>query len=130
MANIGRGPPQPLDAAAKTVKVKVTFVGAELTENNHVGNEWWYEGYVNGKAIEEGSSRTLSLKTTDKITLKGEAQEQDKIPEDGEGSVSVKASAVTKTITKSVQVAVTENRGRYSGDTATWTFTFKIEKAK
>ncbi|WP_219835631.1 hypothetical protein [Paenibacillus sp. R14(2021)] len=119
---------QPVSAAGKTTKIKVTFVGASLDENNHVGNEWWSGAYVNGKPIDEGGSVTLNVKSTDTIKLKAEAQEQDKYPDDGEASTTVKAASVTKTITKALHVTVVENRGRYSGNTAQWTFAFQIQK--
>ncbi|OXM16726.1 hypothetical protein [Paenibacillus herberti] len=120
---------QPLSAASKTTKVKITFVSAELVENNHVGNEWWSGGYVNGKELKEGGSVTLTLKGSDTIKLKAEAQEQDKIPEDGEASKSIKVSTIKKgTVTKTLDVTVVENRGRYSGEQANWEFTFKIQK--
>ncbi|MNC67084.1 hypothetical protein D3C75_1175500 [compost metagenome] len=71
----------------------------------------------------------LDLKTAESVKLKAYAEEQDKIPDSAEMSVSIKASAVTTTmITKAVKVTVTENRGRYSGNTATWKFTFKLQK--
>lgn len=118
----------PVSAASKTVKIKVTLVSVEQTENNHVGNEWYTAAYVNGKEIEEGSTITLTLKTSESIKLKAYAEEQDKIPEDGTESLSIKASSVTKTIDKDLVVEVTENRGRYSGNTAEWKFSFKIKK--
>ena len=119
---------QPALAAGKSAKVKVTFVGAELAENNHVGNEWWSGAYVNGKEIAEGGSVTLNVKPADTIKLKAEAQEQDTVPDDGQASVSVKVSSITKTLTKTMHVTVVENRGRYSGNAAKWTFTFKLQK--
>lgn len=118
----------PVSAETKTVKLKVTLVSMELVENNHVGNEWYTTAYVNGKEIKTGSTVTLTLKTTDSIKLKAYAEEQDKIPESGTATQSVKASNVTKTINKSLKVTVEENRGRYSGNTADWKFTFKIQK--
>lgn len=119
---------QPVSAASKTAKVKVTLVSVQLVENNHVGNEWLTAAYINGKQVQQGSSITLTLKSTDKITLKAYAEEQDKIPEDGTATVSIKASSVTQTISKSLTVEVIENRGRYSGNSAEWKFTFKIQK--
>ncbi|WP_337100017.1 hypothetical protein [Paenibacillus sp. YIM B09110] len=118
----------PVSAEAKTVKLKVTLVSMELVENNHVGNEWYAAAYVNGKEVKTGSTVTLTLKTTDSIKLKAYAEEQDKIPESGTATLSVKAANVTKTISKSLKVTVTENRGRYSGNSADWKFTFKIQK--
>ncbi|MGG1311440.1 MULTISPECIES: hypothetical protein [Cohnella] len=119
---------QPLSAATKTVKVKVTLVSVELVENHHVGNEWLTKGYVNGKEITEGSTVTLNLKPTDRIRLKAYAEEQDKIPESGTANATVKVSSIKSTINKSLKVTVVENRGRYSGNTAEWKFVYKIAK--
>ncbi|MNO68023.1 hypothetical protein D3C76_588420 [compost metagenome] len=119
---------QPVTAAAKKIKLKVTLVSVELVENNHVGNDWYTIGYVNDKEIKEGSTVTLSLKSSDSIKLEAYAEEQDKIPDSSTSSSIIKVSSVTKTINKSIKVNVEENRGRYSGNTAQWKFTFKIQK--
>ncbi|AIQ41623.1 hypothetical protein MKZ24_21110 [Paenibacillus sp. FSL R7-0297] len=121
---------QPLSAAAKTQKVKVTFVSASLVENNHVGNEWWSGGYVDGEELAEGESVTINASSTGTIKLLAEAQEQDKIPEEGSATASIKVSTLKATQNKSLSVKVVENRGRYSGNTATWEFVFKLEKVK
>ncbi|WP_260986493.1 hypothetical protein [Paenibacillus xylanexedens] len=115
-------------AAAKTVKVTVTLVSAELVENNSVGNEWAIGASVNGKELEEGSSVTLNLKSTGTLKLEAIAKEQDKIPDYGSKSTNVKLSSFSKSTNKILSVVVTENRGRYSGNTATWAFKFKISK--
>ncbi|GJM78736.1 hypothetical protein HMSSN139_12320 [Paenibacillus sp. HMSSN-139] len=70
---------QPVSAATKTVKLKVTLVSVELVENDHVGNEWYTAASVNGKEIEEGSTVSLSLKSTESLKLKAYAEEQDKV---------------------------------------------------
>lgn len=114
--------------AAKTVKVTVTLVSAELVENNSVGNEWAIGASVNGKDLEEGSSVTLNLKSTGTLKLEAIAEEQDKIPDYGSKSTNVKLSSFSKSTNKTLSVVVTENRGRYSGNTATWAFKFKISK--
>ncbi|SFB60051.1 hypothetical protein SAMN05216312_11673 [Cohnella sp. OV330] len=119
---------QPIYAAEKSVKIKVTVVSVKLVQNNHVGNEWLTAAKVNGKEVSAGSSVTLTLKASEAIHLDAYAEEQDKIPEDGEATASVKASSIAKTTNKALTVVVTENRGRYSGNTATWTFTYKLQK--
>ncbi|ASS66681.1 MULTISPECIES: hypothetical protein [unclassified Paenibacillus] len=120
---------QPLSAAPKATSVKVTFVSAKLVENNHVGNEWRYEARAGSKEIEEGHSVTLTLKGSEAIKLKVDVEEQDKIPDLGQGSATIKLSTIKGTVTKKIKVTVVENRGRYSGNTATWEFAFKISKA-
>ncbi|CAM3178961.1 hypothetical protein PALU110988_06860 [Paenibacillus lupini] len=119
---------QPVSAASKTTKFKVTLVSIELVENNHVGNEWLTTAYINDKEVKEGGSVTLNLKSTDSVKLKAYAEEQDKIPDSNSSNTAIKASNITKTINKNLKVVVTENRGRYSGNTAEWKFTFKIQK--
>jgi hypothetical protein len=121
---------QPVSAAAKTVEVKVTLVRVELIENNHVGHEWYTTASVNGKELREGSTVTLKLKSTGSVKLEAYAEEQDKIPEAGTAVSTIKVSSVTKSINKSLKVKVVENRGRYSGNSAEWKFTFKIQKVK
>ncbi|AZN43544.1 hypothetical protein EJC50_05935 [Paenibacillus albus] len=117
-----------LSAAGKTVKVKVTFISADMVSNNHVGNEWWSGGFVNGKELGEGSSIVLNVSASGSVNLKAEAQEQDKYPDNGAATASVKVSSMGKSITKALNVTVVENRGRYSGNTAKWKFIFKVEK--
>ncbi|WP_150265537.1 hypothetical protein [Paenibacillus tepidiphilus] len=114
--------------SAKTVKVQVTLVSAELVENNHVGNEWYTEASANGKAIEEDSPVVLDVKASGSIELQAYAEEQDKIPESDTSTATVKISELSKPVTKAVKLTVTENRGRYSGETAEWKFTFKLQK--
>ncbi|MHA6531253.1 hypothetical protein [Paenibacillus sp. BAC0078] len=121
-------PVQSTSAAAKNVKIKVTLVSAELTENNHVGNEWYTVADANGKEIAEGDSVVLTLKSTDSVKLTAYAEEQDKIPDSASKAASIKVSSITKTTTKALKVTVVENRGRYSGNTATWKFTFSLKK--
>ncbi|MDQ0088476.1 hypothetical protein J2T12_001882 [Paenibacillus anaericanus] len=99
-----------------------------MTENNHVGNDWYLGASVNGKEIEEGSSVTLNLKSTDSVKLVAEAEEQDKIPDTGSADSTIKVSSITKKLSKTLNVKVVENRGRYSGNVAKWKFTFKIQK--
>lgn len=108
--------------------MQVTLVSAELVENNHVGNEWYTEASANGKAIEEDSPVVLDVKASGSIELQAYAEEQDKIPESDTSTATVKLSELSKPVTKAVKLTVTENRGRYSGETAEWKFTFKLQK--
>jgi len=120
--------PVQVQAGTTTVQVKVTLTSVELVENNSVGNEWVTIGYVNGKEIEVNSPTTLKLKSSDTIKLKAYAEEQDKVPDKNAKEITVKVSSIKKSLDKPITVTVKENRGRYSGNTAEWKFTFKIEK--
>ncbi|WP_405112427.1 hypothetical protein MHH28_04625 [Paenibacillus sp. FSL K6-1217] len=70
------------------------------------------------------------VSSTGTIKLRAEAQEQDKIPDEGSANASIKVSTLKDTQNKSLTVKVVENRGRYSGNTASWKFVFKIDKVK
>lgn len=118
----------PATAASKTVKVTVKLDRIELVSNDHVGNDWYTTASINGKEIQEGSSITLNVKSSDSLNLKAYAEEQDKVPDIGTKSASVKVSSISKTLTKSLVVKVVENRGRYSGHSAEWKFVFSIQK--
>ncbi|MEJ8302486.1 hypothetical protein [Saccharibacillus sacchari] len=117
----------PSQASAASTYV-VTFQSARLVSNNHVGNEWYTEGEVNGKSIAEGSSTKVS---SGNIKLYAYAEEQDKIPDVGETTKTVKTSSVSASgTTVKLKVTVTENRGRYSGNQAVWEFTYTIKPQK
>ncbi|AWB44239.1 hypothetical protein DCC85_08430 [Paenibacillus sp. CAA11] len=113
-------------SSAKTYTVKL--VSAELTSNDHVGNEWAWSASVDGKSLDVGDSITLK-NAKNSIILKSYAVEQDKIPDEGsaEKSISLKSLSSNKTTVK-LTVTVTENRGRYSGNKAVWVFTYQISK--
>lgn len=121
-------PVSPLSAATKSVKIKATLVSMKLTENNHVGNSWYTAAYINDKEIAEGDTVVLDLSSSESVKLKAYAEEQDKIPDSATATASIKVNSVTKPITKALEVQVVENRGRYSGNTATWKFTFEVRK--
>ncbi|ALA42172.1 hypothetical protein ABE82_11815 [Paenibacillus peoriae] len=114
-------------AASATSTYIVTFQQATLVSNDHVGNEWAIAAQVAGQSISEGNS--VKVKSNGSIKLYAYAEEQDKIPDEGEATKNVKVSSVsTKGSTVKLRVTVTENRGRYSGHQAVWEFTYKIKK--
>ncbi|OZB97733.1 hypothetical protein [Paenibacillus sp. XY044] len=105
----------------------VKLVSAQLVENEHVGNEWYFKASVNGKEVKEDGS--VTLKNVSSINLYAYAEEQDKVPDRSEAKKTVKVSTLTKkTQLVEMKVTVTENRGRYSGNQAVWKFTFQISK--
>lgn len=88
--------------------------------NNHVGSNWSWEYYVNGRQVDTYSHVTLKPGNT--ITIKTIFTENDKIPDIG---VTTKKYTVTsedlaKGFTLQFDVNVTENGGRYSGSVCTW----------
>jgi len=120
-------------AATNTSKVKITIKldSIECIENNHVGNEWGFGCKVNKKELSEGDSITISTTSSGKITIVSKAEEDDSIPDIGSKTLSISVSKlkVNKEATYTSQVTVTENRGRYSGNTAVWKFTYKVKRS-
>ncbi|MCL9659182.1 hypothetical protein L2089_00665 [Paenibacillus hunanensis] len=116
-------------ATAASSSCKVTLTKVSLVSNDHVGNEWYTEATAGGKSLEEGESVTVKAGSNGKIKLYAYAQEQDKIPEDGESSKTVSVSSISSSgSTVKLRVTVTENRGRYSGNEAVWEFTYVLKK--
>ncbi|MDQ0493382.1 hypothetical protein QOZ95_001540 [Paenibacillus brasilensis] len=116
-------------AASATSTYVVTFQQATPVSNDHVGNDWAIAAQVAGKSISEGNSVKVKVKSGGSIKLYAYAEEQDKVPDEGEASKNVKVSTISaKGSTIKLKVTVTENRGRYSGNQAVWEFTYKIKK--
>ncbi|WP_226000626.1 hypothetical protein [Paenibacillus sp. BJ-4] len=116
-------------AASATSTYVVTFQQATPVSNDHVGNDWAIAAQVAGKSISEGNSVKVKVKSGGSIKLYAYAEEQDKVPDEGEASKNVKISTISaKGSTVKLKVTVTENRGRYSGNQAVWEFTYKIKK--
>ncbi len=116
--------------SASNTKVKVTLQSVDCIENNHVGNEWGYGATVNKKSIYEGQTVEISTSPNSKITIVSTAEEDDNYPDYGSKTLTVSVSKLkASTSTKyTSNVTVTENRGRYSGNSAVWKFTYVIKK--
>ena len=119
--------PTPMYAASSTYSV--TFQQARLLSNDHVGNEWSIAAQVADQAISEGKTMNVKVDSSGSIKLYAYVVEEDKIPDEGENTKTIKVSSISsKGTTFKVNVTVTENRGRYSGNEAVWEFTYKIKK--
>ena len=114
---------------AKRVRVQVSLKSADLIYNNHVGNEWSTYSEVEGYLI-SGTRRFEKVYDKPEVRLKfyARATEYDKIPDVGSNTCYINLSLQDGVKTKlvSLDVIVKENRGRYSGNTALWRFTYRI----
>lgn len=117
-------------ASSSKVKVTVQLQSIECVQNNHVGNEWGFGSMVNKKELSEGDSIEISTTLTGKLTIVSIAEEQDKYPDYGSKTLSVSVSKLkaNKDTTYTSNVTVTENRGRYSGNSAVWKFTYVVKR--
>lgn len=112
------------------VKVSVELRSIECVENNHVGNEWGFGCTVNKKELAEGDSIEVSTTSSGKLTIVAEAAEYDKYPDIGAKTLTIPVKSLkgNESNTYTVTVRVVENRGRYSGNTAAWKFTFAVKR--
>lgn len=117
------------NAEEATLKNGISFsvdVSCSMDYNNHVGNEWYEEFYLNGKEISYGDSITLPLGSS--VQAKSICIENDSIPDVGSasGSVNVKRDYFQSGFTITQDIVVRENRGRYTGNTAGFTVVYTL----
>ncbi len=99
-----------------------------LSYNNSVGNEWGTSVEVDGTNIKYGT-HTISMKKGDSVRIDVAASENDKVVDYGSNSGYVYYDDIEKGYyyTLELEVLVSENRGRYSGNTAKWIFVIRID---
>lgn len=102
---------------AKKGIYRINYI-ADMLSNNHVGNEWGYEIYYNDEAISNGATITAPINSN--ISIEATVIEYDKITDYGYSYIdlTLKDNEIAKTT-----VTVRENRGRYTGNIATWEIT-------
>lgn len=104
---------------------EITYT-AKLKQNNSVGDDWGYGIKHNDEIIKSGDCVTqwsiLRLEVT------AFAIEYDSYNDRGSANVTFDSLEVGETQTKEVTVIVRENRGRYSGNTAKWSFEITVER--
>jgi hypothetical protein len=94
--------------------------------NNNVGNDWGGGVKFNGNYIPSGS--TFSIQSIFAIQFSVYVTEYDSYNDYGSSTISFDHLNVGETQTKNVYVTVTENRGKYTGNTAKWCFTITIKR--
>ena len=94
---------------------------ASETSNNSVGSDWSFDRYVNGQYTHNGFEITSA--SGGYATVEMRITENDSVPEWGYGSATV---ALQDGFNTSFNITVVENRGRYSGNVATFTVTVKV----
>jgi hypothetical protein len=110
-------------------KVTVTFQSASLEYNNHVGNDWGYSAWINGEEIRLRKNKVFELENSGTIKIKAQAVEYDKSSDIGSSQKIIKVSSLSNELANvTLNVTVTENRGRYSGNQAQWKFIFLVKK--
>ena len=96
-------------------------MSARMQSNNHVGNDWSYERYYNNEAVHDGFE--VPGEPGSSITVGMAITERDKSPDEGYETVSITLENGYQT---SFDIIVSEDMGRYAGNTATFTVTVTV----
>ena len=111
------------------IRLNIKYDKSSLIYNNHVGNEWSTAVRINDNYLYRGENINLTVYENEKIVIYCIANENDKIMDYGSANILVDPSELRNGQNfYTCNVIVTENRGRYSGNTAKWEFTFTVTK--
>lgn len=115
----------PPPAATSAQKMKVT-ISASCSNYNHVGNNWSRYYSIDGESVK--SEDTIPVTVGKSITVYSKITEKDKSPDAGSAneSVEITQEKLKNGFTVTQKVSVKEDKGRYSGNKAVWTVTFKF----
>ena len=98
-----------------TVNVYRVNIRARMENNNSVGNDWSYDRYYNNESVHDGFEVTGEPGSSVNVGM--EITENDKSPDIGYGYADI---ILEDGYTDSFDIIVTEDRGRDSGRTATF----------
>lgn len=122
------GPSESYYATVKMPPVTLKIaVNAKKDYNDHVGNSWGKQLYVNGEPV-KGTAK-ITVENGDSFTIQYEIWENDKNPDEGycKRTIEVTPEIMTKGVTIDEYIIVYENGGRYSGNSAGWYVTITIK---
>ena len=121
---------KPTKKPSTKAKSMDVVASATCSDYNSVGNNWTYVFYINGKKVGENSK--IELTAGDEITVKAIVTDNDKSPDVGTNNSkhTVTEKEIKDGFTISFNVKVRENKGRYTGNTATWKISYKFTPSK
>ena len=91
--------------------------------NDSVGSEWNVAYFCDGKQIESGAQWVVPLYTTKSVTIDIVITERDDWNDVGRGSITLSLQEDNQA---TVQIIVTENKGRFRGNQAEWEITGRV----
>lgn len=100
-----------------------------LLYNDSVGSDWTKTYTCDGQSVTNGKQWTVPLNNAKTVKINVTFTENDKWPDIGKGYLSV---LLADGFEASTIITVTENKGRYIGNTAQWKVTIRtklIEKS-
>lgn len=98
-------------------------ISASLQYNNSVGNDWRKVYTCDGSPFSSGKRLEVPLGAVKTVVINATITEADKWSDVGFGSLSVD---LVDGFTTSTTITITENKGRYRGNTAKWEITCKV----
>ncbi len=123
-------------SSAGTCAVTVTLESVDLVYNNHVGNDWTLELFVNDQQVpvyQFGIPKvvwTTTFSGAVTVTVTARAIEEDKYPDIGFTTKTFTIACPSYPQEATLEVLVRENRGRYAGNTALWRFQIRVETSQ
>lgn len=115
---------------APTVEYKehsyIITYSARLKSNNHVGDSWTYGLTYEGENIESGS--IVECVGAPNLIVRAYAKEFDDYNDYGSTQVTFITLNIGEKQKREVTVTVRENKGRYKGNTAKWSFDITVER--
>lgn len=112
---------------APTHNVYMLSFETKQLSNHSVGNNWRFAYTCDGEIVSDGKEWTVPIGTDKIVELRVVITEQDKSPDIGEGTLMVSLSDGFAT---SELITVTEDKGRYTGNTAQWEITCQVTFVK
>lgn len=108
-----------------TYNVTVSF---DETYNDSVGSDWEFYATVNGKTVTNGGV-DVTCDVGDHVDLYAQCVEEDVYPDTGEDSsyIVIHKDDLWSSFTVTQDIIVTEDYGRYAGNTAEFAVTFTFE---
>lgn len=106
-----------------TYAVYEVIITEDLKFNHSVGNEWQIVYMCGDRTIESGEKWTVPIDSTEAIKIKISITEKDAQSDNSQGSLTV---ALRDDVKKSTTITVTENMGRFKGNTAQWEITCRV----
>ena len=98
-------------------------LSASLVQNNSVGNDWETVFTCDGLQITNRKRWTVPLDIVKTVVVDATITERDKWPDIASGSLCVD---LVDGFSTSIFITITENKGKYEGNTAEWEITCTV----
>lgn len=110
-------------------ELTLTYTGAKLVHNEHVGNEWARGVWLGDDPIQRNQPYRIKNGLTYVLSIAAE-EANEKYPDRGDEELSFTLTDLLPTVKNGgfyLEVTVTESNGRYAGGEALWRFYFSVE---